>query len=389
MSRPARVLVSGYYGCGNVGDEAILAGMVSGFRELAPTVELIVLSGDPEATSAEHGVIAVPRGLRSARHQAKLADLLISGGGGLLQDVTSWRSPLYYLAVMHFARRAGRPVAFIGQSVGPLRRATVRAAVRRVLAGVEVVSVRDRRSVDVLQRLGLARTPQVTADLAFLLPPPTPAEISSVQKKVGLAELEAAAHAAVALRPVPGRGADSDLATRLGAAIGEVCERADLRPLLLPMQPSLDAGFAHRAAAAMGCDCHVIAAELTARETLSLVASCRILIGMRLHALVFAALAAVPPVAISYDPKVDGLVEQLGLAPATGVAHLNTGHLATETRRAVVGRDEIVARLATRTPQLRADALRNVELAVELLAGGHGKGPPPAGARHDSRRSEN
>ncbi len=381
MSSPARVLVSGYYGCGNVGDEAILAGLVDGFRELAPTVELVVLSGDPEATSAEHGVMAVPRGLLSARHQAKLADLVISGGGGLLQDVTSWQSPLYYLAVMHFARRAGRPVAFIGQSVGPLRRATVRSAARRVLAGVEVVSVRDRHSVDALQRLGLARIPEVTADLAFLLPPPTPAEISSAQEKVGLAELGAVRHAAIALRPIPGRGADSDLATRLGAAIGEVCERADLRPLLLPMQPSLDLDFTRQAAAEMRCGPRVVEEELTAREALGLVASCRVLIGMRLHALVFAALAAVPPVAISYDPKVDGLMEQLGTAPATGVAHLDNERLAREARRAVAGRDEIAARLATRTPQLRAGALRNVELAVELLAGGPGKGlPPPGGA---------
>ncbi len=379
MSKPARVLVSGYYGCGNVGDEAILAGLVDGFRELAPKVELVVLSGDPEATSAEHGVIAVPRGLRSARHQARLADLVISGGGGLLQDVTSWRSPLYYLAVMHFARRAGRPVAFIGQSIGPLRRASIRAAARRVLAGVDVVSVRDRHSVEVLQELGLARSPEVTADLAFLLPPPTAAEISSAQEKAGLAELEAVPHAAIALRPVPGRGTQSDLATRLGAAIAEACEGAELRPLLLPMQPSLDASFAQRAAAAMECDCHVIAAELTVREALGLVASCRMLIGMRLHALVFAALAAVPPVAISYDPKVDGLMEQLGLAPATGVAHLDTERLAAGARRAVVEHDEIAARLATRTPQLRAGALRNVELAVELLAGEPGEGPPPAG----------
>jgi polysaccharide pyruvyl transferase CsaB len=367
MSRPARVLVSGYYGCGNAGDEAILAGLVTGFRELAPTADLVVLSGDPGATSAEHGVMAVPRALRSARRQAKMCDLLVSGGGGLLQDVTSWRSPLYYLAIMHFARKAGRPVAFVGQSVGPLRRAAVRAATRRVLAGVESLAVRDRQSSDVLHRLGLGRAPEVTADLAFLIPPPTPTEIASVREKLGLEDLGRVPHAAIALRPTPGRGSDSELAARLGSAIGAVCGQTDLRPILLPMHPRFDAGFARRAAAEMRCGPHVVEDELTAREILGLVASCRIVIATRLHAVIFAAVAGVPPVAISYDPKVDGLMEQLGTTPATRVGELSAGDLAGEVRQALVEQEKISVRLRARAAQLRTAALRNVALAVELL----------------------
>ena len=172
MSAAPRFLVSGYYGFGNAGDEAILAGLVEGFRQLHPTAELTVLSGNPADTMAEHGVIAVPRDLRSVRRQVRLSDVVISGGGGLLQDATSWRSPLYYLATIHLARSAGRPVAFLGQSIGPLRRPWVGLLVRRALSQVEAVSVRDELSRDTLVRLGLSRQVAVTADLAFLLPKP-------------------------------------------------------------------------------------------------------------------------------------------------------------------------------------------------------------------------
>jgi polysaccharide pyruvyl transferase WcaK-like protein len=102
-----RAVISGYYGFGNVGDEAILAGLLQGFRELAPEATLTVLSGDPAATEAEHGVPAWPRGVRHAASAIRQADLLVSGGGGLLQDATSWRSPLYYLWVLQMARKRG------------------------------------------------------------------------------------------------------------------------------------------------------------------------------------------------------------------------------------------------------------------------------------------
>ena len=55
-----KIVVSGYYGHGNTGDEAILAGMLAAMRSAEPGVKVAVLSGDPEATRGMHGVDAVP-----------------------------------------------------------------------------------------------------------------------------------------------------------------------------------------------------------------------------------------------------------------------------------------------------------------------------------------
>jgi len=368
MSTPTRVLISGYYGFGNAGDEAILAGLIEGFRQRAPEAELTVLSGDPGATAREHGVVAAPRGLRSVRHQIKLSDLVISGGGGLLQDVTSWRSPLYYLAVVELARRARRPVAFVGQSVGPLRRPAIRWLARRVLSGVGALAVRDGVSREALFGLGLGREAEVTADLAFLMPPPTEEEIEAARRKAGVAAGEGPV-AAVALRPDPAGEGGEDMAGMLGEAIGGVCGELGLRPVLVAMQPSQDVEFAGRVAARMPLGAGAGAPVMSARELLALTAGCDLLIGMRLHALVFAALAGVPPVGISYDPKVDGLMEQLGLEAAASSKRLDSGALRNAIRKTWEGREAVRAALAARAGELRAAALRNVDAAMRLVRG--------------------
>lgn len=368
MSTPPRVLISGYYGLGNAGDEAILAGLIEGFRQRAPEAELTVLSGDPGATAREHGVVAAPRGLRSARHQIGLSDVVISGGGGLLQDVTSWRSPLYYLAVVELARRARRPVAFVGQSVGPLRRSAIRWLARRVLSGVEAVAVRDRVSRKALLGLGLGREVEVTADLAFLMEPPTEEEMEAARRKAGVAAGEGPV-AAVALRPDPAGEGGEDVAGRLGEAIGGVCGELGLRPLLVAMQPSQDVEFAGRVAAGMPLGAAAVAPVMPARELLALIAGCDLLIGMRLHALIFAALAGVPLVGISYDPKVDGLMEQLGMEAAASSRRLDLAALRKGIRTAWEGREAARAALTARTVELRAAAMRNVDLAMSLVRG--------------------
>ncbi len=104
-----KVVLSGYFGFGNAGDEAILAAEVAALRQLIPQVEITVLSGNPRKTAATYNVEAEPRGNLWALCRAlRRADLLISGGGSLLQDITSNRSIPYYLGVMALAKLMGK-----------------------------------------------------------------------------------------------------------------------------------------------------------------------------------------------------------------------------------------------------------------------------------------
>jgi polysaccharide pyruvyl transferase CsaB len=365
MSHFPRILVSGYYGFGNAGDEAILAGLLRGLHVSGADVETTVLSGDPASTRREHGASAVRRGILQASRRARDSSLLISGGGGLLQDVTSWRSPLYYLGVIRAARASGVPVAAIGQGVGPLRRRAIRAAARRVLNGVDVIAVRDAASRRALRSIGVERDIEVTADLAFLLPKPTQAEVEVVWRAAPLREGER--RAAVAVRSVPGVAGDEGIAAGLAAAIGEGCSRCGVTPVLVPMQRDRDLQLAEAVARAMPCAAQVVAGARSVRQLLALVAGCDLVIAARLHALIFAAICGVPPVALSYDPKVDALMEQLSLPVATPLDPLDARGLAEAVQQTWSTRSTVQDLLVERTKRLRAAAMRNVELALSLL----------------------
>src|SRR5690606_13718168 len=168
-----RVVISGYYGFDNMGDEMVLAGILAGLRRLDPGVRVTVLSAHPAATAREHGVDAVSRThLPSILAALARADLLISGGGSLLQDVTGPFNIPYYVGVMELARLRGVPVMMMAQGIGPVRgrmgRALVRWAVRRAAA----VTVRDPQSARLLGDLGVpGAAVGVTADAALLLDP--------------------------------------------------------------------------------------------------------------------------------------------------------------------------------------------------------------------------
>jgi polysaccharide pyruvyl transferase CsaB len=157
-----RVLLSGYYGYGNLGDEALLSGIVAGLKSYGHSVT--VLSGNPEYTQSLHNVKAVSRykGLPLALLQH---DAVISGGGGLLQDKSSGRSLQYYLGVLRLAKLFGKKAIVYGQSIGPLAESG-KKAVASTLKGV-AVAVRDEQSQKLLIELGI--TSELVADGALLL----------------------------------------------------------------------------------------------------------------------------------------------------------------------------------------------------------------------------
>ncbi len=286
-----RVLISGYYGYGNLGDEAVLAGLAAGLRERG--ADLCVLSGNPAATRTMHDLRAVDR-YRGLVSGLVSSDALVSGGGGLLQDVTSTRSLAYYLGVIRLARRLGKRTCVYAQSAGPLSEAGARR-VARALSGVPI-AVRDSASVALLGGLGLSAS--LVGDPALLL--------SARPAKPTAADAGASADAEASAAPVlliPRAGHD-DLNTALLEAGRRLRERGV--PLaLLALHERQDAAAVAKLAVALGL------APWRADspgEALAHVASARYVLSVRLHGLIFAAIRGVGFAGLVYDPKVAGFL---------------------------------------------------------------------------------
>ncbi|WP_078060806.1 polysaccharide pyruvyl transferase family protein [Desulfotomaculum copahuensis] len=425
--RTLKVAVSGYYGFDNLGDEAVLYSLLDALREYCPGVRPVVLSHAPERTAALYGVEAVNRWRPGEVYRALAgADLLISGGGSLLQDVTGLKSLLYYLAVIWLARRLGRPVVFYAQGIGPVRSWPGRLLMRLVANQVQLITVRDEKSARDLADMGVTRPPvHVTADPVLGLDP------AGVDPQPGR-ELLAAAGAAAGAGPVgrvplsedrpetneaageipprrkpesgpavaaapgagcgPVRGGGPDASTGVAGrpvagvsvrewpgfdshrqrALAGVCDdlcRRGWRVFFIPLHYPEDLAVSREVAALMNKPAAVLDRGLTVPEAVSLFSRLDLLIGMRLHALILAAVLNVPPVGIAYDPKIGRFLEQIGLTPAGEAATLAYGSLRAAVDAVLADPPAFRAALADAVAPLRRRARQTAELVRQICAG--------------------
>jgi polysaccharide pyruvyl transferase CsaB len=291
-----RVVLCGYYGMGNGGDEALLASLL---QMLPEGVTPIVLSGDPAQTQARYKAEAVPRKSFGAVVRSLWgADAFIWGGGSLMQDASSVLNPVYYAGLMLLAQAMGKQTIAWAQGIGPLNQPSSRWLTRWALARCGSISVRDRNSADLLSQW---------KQTCLLAPDPVWALESEPVK--GLWELPAP-RVAVALRPhrhlTPQRlGAIATALDRFQQATG-VCL------LLVAFQPSRDLAIAEQIASQLS-GAHAIYQLAQPQQIKGLFRGVEMTIGMRFHALVMSAAEGCRSFAISYDPKVDALAQSLDL----------------------------------------------------------------------------
>lgn len=360
---PPRVLVSGYYGFHNAGDEAVLYALVGALRRAVPGVEITVLSADPEHTARTYGVKAVPRAGGAAAAAMRRTDLFISGGGGLLQDATSLKSLAYYLGLVALARALGKKVFFYAQGIGPLRTAAGRAMVRLVADRATLITVRDQESRDELCTIGIRRPPViVTADPVLGLAPERDwmAAGREILRDLGLGEEPVAG---VSVRPWPGQDGYLE-------ALAGLCERlaaGGWRVVLLPFHHPADLELSRRVAALSREPVAVAERPLEFRELLGVTAHLGFAAGMRLHFLVFAAICGLAPVGLVYDPKVGRLLDRLGLPPEGRVTRPEPQALWRAVDLALENRDAWQGRVRERVSVLAAEAECTAELVRDLL----------------------
>jgi polysaccharide pyruvyl transferase CsaB len=347
-----RVVISGYYGFGNLGDEAVLAAMVAALRDRLPQAHVVVVSGRPTLTRLLHGVASVPR--TGALRALVGADLVISGGGGLVQDVTSARSALYYLTLLGVATLLARATMVYAQGIGPLRRWWLRKLAQSVVNRVTVVTVRDEDSRRFLQEIAVRRPVQVVADPAFAL---DPVPVTQIRDLIGARR---PARIGVALRPWQDNRYLEPLLQGLHAA----CVDIGAEIVALAFHPQRDLGVCAHAARAIGGQ---VIAGLSPGEMMAVTGTLDLMVGMRLHALVYAVARGIPLVGLSYDPKIDGLLRQIELGRLLPLASLHADQVHAEVRAAWDERHTVSARLQAQAAHLRRAALRAADLAAEML----------------------
>jgi polysaccharide pyruvyl transferase CsaB len=365
-----RIGISGSYGGFNLGDEAILEGML---RELRASVraEVTVFSRDADDTCARHRVDRVvpvrERTREEIRPDIARLDLLILGGGGLLYDASA---PMYLREAL-LAEELGVPVFVYAVSAGPLAEAAVRAGVREALENAAAVTVRDRRSKHLLEEIGVHTEIHVTADPALLVAatPPIPdlvarEGIDPERRLIG-----------VSIREPGGAAPTLDVGhyhQLLASAADFMIDRYDATLVFVPMERRvLDMQHSHAVIADMAHPqrAAVLRGAYTPGELISLLGQFEFALGMRLHFLIFAALQRVPFVALPYGSKVAGFLDELGMS-TPHVEDLNVGQLIAYVDRAWDQRRSLREQIEARLPALQERARETNRLLVRVLERG-------------------
>jgi polysaccharide pyruvyl transferase CsaB len=362
------IVISGYYGFNNVGDEAVLYSMLRTLRAQQPDLKITVLSADPEKTAAAYGVQAVNRwNIREVWQALRKCQLLISGGGSLLQDVTSSRNVLYYLGVVQLAKLLGKKVFFYAQGVGPISRRLSQEAIARVVNKVDLITVRDEASKALLLQLGV-RQPEILikADAVLGL------YAKEMDRQQGLKYLDKnGVQLGADGAPIVGisvRNWHSYQGYKKALAkVGDQLVRKGYQVVFLPFHFPDDIAPSREIANMMEEKAVVIRDQIGVVEMLGCLSAMHLLIGMRLHSLIMASVMGVPVIGISYDPKIDAFMKSIGQPLAGRVETLDAEVLGDEVRVMLLKREEILPELNEAVAALRVEARDTGRLALELL----------------------
>ena len=319
MKKPkaiAKIMISGYYGFNNTGDEAILKSMVGAFKEKIPQIKITVLSQSPLQTSQSYQVKAINRlHLIDIMRCLRDTNLFISGGGGLLQDSTGkgW-SILYYLGLILAAKTVKVPVMIYAQGIGPVNKQINKKLIKWILNKVDLITVRDKPSKELLENLGVVKPSiYVNSDPVFLLKKKNINNIIDRHPLIQqLINSDNRPLIGVSVREYKGNGLDSK--SIFAQAADYLVENYQAKIIFLPFKFDEDVYSSEEILSLMKNKAEVLKIKLEPEELLSVLSRLSLLVGVRLHSIIFSSIANIPFVAFNYDPKVKYFVEDLGLS---------------------------------------------------------------------------
>lgn len=311
LEEKKRVLLCGYYGFGNMGDDALLRAAIVRARRAFWGAEIVALTRRGRGDEVRFGIRCVRRtDFYAIRRELRSARALIFGGGTLLQQDTSLRSLLYYTSLLRMAQRMGVRTELWGNGLGTRYSPFGERLLYGALRECNGIGLRDGESLRLARSLLENDTVYEDADLAFNTPPACPKRIETLLCQWGLLKREEnqknslIPYAVVAVRGRERKGYLRILREWLATLAAE-----GVKLVFVPMFPTEDRPLTHKL-----CREHegILAENLCAEELVGVMAKAQVVCSMRLHALIFAASAGTPFVGFGGEDKVERFCRERG-----------------------------------------------------------------------------
>lgn len=334
-----KILISGYYGFNNIGDESILQAVVSNLREKIPEVEITVLSQHPESTAEKYQVLSVDRkSFFGVIKAIKKCDLLVSGGGSLLQDVTSKKSIIYYLMIMWITKLMRKEFFIYSQGIGPINSNLNRKLTASTLKKASGIVVRDQTSKELLVEIGIDEVDIVITADPVLGIEPAPLELGQeILRKEGFTRANAKHLIGFAIKE---NRLDSQFVGELEESIKQLTEDNEAQVVLIPFHYKEDLAVIEELQRRLGDRVFAVKNKYLTNEMMSIIGNMDLLVGVRLHSLIHAAIMGVRMIGISYDPKINAFLSSIGLKALSTTIDFRSRFFLEEYQRIWNGRNE-------------------------------------------------
>ncbi len=365
MGADKKILISGYYGFDNSGDDAILKAIVKDIKRIGKNVKITALSNNPSCTKEIYDIEAVNRfGIKGVVRAIKDCDLFISGGGSLLQDVTSTRSLLYYITLMKLAKLYKKPVMVYANGIGPINRNINRVLTRNILNKVDLITLRDEDSKIFLEELGVKNENiHVTADPVFNLEPSDRAIILKILKKEAI-PLD---------KPLVGVSIREwkdahNLVDNMAKSIDYIGNKYNSNIILIPMHYPEDLSISYDILNKVsGNNCYVLSNKYSVEDIMGIINGLEMIIAMRLHSLIYAASQGVPMVGLIYDPKIEGFLRSIDMDYMCYVEDMDYDELIENIDYVWNNREKLKFKLKKLDQHMKEKAVKNAHMALDLL----------------------
>lgn len=319
------IIISGYYGFGNTGDEAILSSMIKQIKSKISDCNFIVVSGNVEETKRLHKVDAISRSdLEAIGSSIEKCDLVIVGGGGLFQDndkieiVDIFNKPnsgvTSYAIVPLIAKMHNKRIMYYAQGVGPLFSEEARAFVAFISELADIITVRDEASENLLIDIGVSPLKIILGlDPAFGL-----VVVSDKRIKDILTNEEIPVDkemVCISVRWWIDRSLEERYIEALRESLDNLLENTDFVLLFVPFQVvegSDDVRIEKEIVDRMKNKdrSYILKGSYGPDDIAGIISKANLVVGMRYHSIIFSIISKVPFVALSYDPKVSNLADE-------------------------------------------------------------------------------
>ena len=358
-----KILLSGYYGYNNAGDEAILKSIIGNIKTIDESAKITVLSDNIEFSKAKYGINAVKRFNPFHLLSAIIdCDILISGGGTLFQDKTSTRSLVYYTSVINTAKLLGKKVMIYANGIGPLRKPSNIKRVKRAIENADIITLRDKEALNAVLSMNIkGKEIYMTTDPVFSLK----------ENSVKVAENLLSNHSIYAgenFVVVSVRSWDND--DEISGVFAKACDYINAKYgkkiVFLPLQYPNDINAIENVTKKMKKSCTIIK-DITPQDMMSIIKKSSYVFAMRLHALIFAANVGTPMISYSYDDKVENLMKQIKMPYNCNKNSASFEQIKSHIDEIEQNYDKIKAELVRNTMSVKDLAQKNLDYMRKII----------------------